>query len=125
MQIHCSIQVILDLMPGAAFVTNAEGCIVLANMHAESMFGYFRYELVGQGLEILLPDRFRRRHGAYSRRYFSDLQRRPMGAGAKVLARRKDGTEFPVEIILSGLRVSEEAWALCMIRDASERKSGD
>jgi PAS domain S-box-containing protein len=125
MQVHSSIRVILNLMPGAALVTNAGGYIVLANLHAESMFGYFQYELVGQALEVLLPDRVRRRHGAHSRRYFSDLQRRPMGAGAKVLARRKDGSEFPVEIILSGLRVSEEVWALSMIRDVSERKRGE
>jgi PAS domain S-box-containing protein len=125
MQIRFSIKDILELTPGAALVTNAGGRIVCANMRAERMFGYSHNELAGKALELLLPDRLRRRHSAHCAGYFHHLQRRPMGDGMEVLALRKDGTEFPVEITLSGLKVSEEVWALSMIRDVSEHKRGE
>ena len=125
MHIRFSIREILELTPGAAVVINAAGRIVCANMQAERMLGYSRNELAEQALERLLPARFRSRHGAHCVGYFQHLQRRSMGEGMEVCALRKDGTEFPADIVLSGVTVSEETWALCMIRDVSERKNGE
>jgi rsbT co-antagonist protein RsbR len=80
---------------------SSEGRIMLVNRATEEMFGYHRSELVGQPLELLLPARFRDKHVGHRDGYFSDPHVRPMGVGMDLAGRRKDGSEFPVEIGLS------------------------
>ncbi len=97
--------------------------MVLVNQQAERLFGYRREELLGQLVEILLPERFQEGHLAHRARYFVDPVTRPMGAGYELRARRKDGSEFPVEISLSPLETEEGLLITSVIRDVTERHS--
>ncbi|MDX6617242.1 MAG: hypothetical protein QOD60_2333 [Solirubrobacterales bacterium] len=97
------------------------GVIVLANSHAVDIFGYRRDELLGQRVEVLVPDAFRANHEAKRTRYFEHPQARPMGAGLDLRARTADGREFPCEISLSAMDYEGSTLALAAIRDISER----
>src|SRR4029453_14699886 len=101
----------------------ATGRITLVNAAAERMFDYPRAELLGQSLEILLPERIRQGHVGQRAGYFAEPRVRPMGIGLDLAGRRRDGTEFPVEISLSHV-VSAEAGgvAIAFITDITERK---
>jgi len=94
----------------------------LVNTAAERMFGYSRAELLGEPLEILLPQRARRDHVAHRTGYFSEPRIRPMGIGLDLSGRRNDGTEFPVEISLSYVKSAEGGIAIALITDITERK---
>ena len=83
----------LDISPDALIIVNAAGTIVIANGQAESVFGYAREELLGQPLEMLLPQRFHETHIAHREHYFTTPRTRPMGIGLQLFGRRKDGTE--------------------------------
>lgn len=98
------------------------GCITLVNAAAERMFGFARSELLGQALEILLPERIRRAHIGHRSDYFGEPRVRPMGIGLDLSGRRKDGSEFPVEISLSHVRSPEGDVAIAFITDITERK---
>ena len=100
----------------------AAGRITLVNTAAERMFGYSRAELLGEPLEILLPDRIRRGHVAHRTGYFAEPRIRPMGIGLDLSGRRNDGTEFPVEISLSHVKSAEGGVAIAFITDITERK---
>ena len=117
---------LLESTPDAIVIVNPAGNIVLANSQAERMFGYAGGELPGQPVEILLPGRYRAAHVGHRSGYFSQPRVRTMGAGLELYGRRKDGTEFPVEISLSPLQV-EQGGTLVMsaIRDASERRQAE
>ncbi len=95
------IKAFLDAAPDAMVIVDALGKIAFSNIEAEALFGYSRAELVGKPVEILLPERLRARHDSHVLRYFVAPRRRPMGPGLELFARRRDGTEFPVEISLS------------------------
>jgi PAS domain S-box-containing protein len=86
------------------------------------MFGYSRAELLGEPLEILLPDRIRRGHVAHRTGYFAEPRIRPMGIGLDLSGRRKDGTEFPAEISLSHVKSAEGGVAIAFITDITERQ---
>ncbi len=86
------------------------------------MFGYARDELLGQAVEVLLPERFRRRHPEHVAGYVAAPSLRPMGMGLELSARRKDGTEFPVEISLSPMESEQGVLVFSSIRDVTERK---
>ena len=112
---------LLEFAPDAIVIVG-EGRIHLVNTQAEVMFGYERGELLGQPVEILLPERFKAVHAQHQGHYSAQPRTRSMGAGLDLAARRKDGSEIPVEISLSPLETSEGRLITSVIRDISERK---
>lgn len=113
---------LLETVPDAIVMVNKTGRIVLVNEQGERLFGHSREELLGQPIEMLLPERYRQSHVAHRTRYFSEPKTRAMGAGLELFACRKDGTEFPVEISLSPLTTEEGTFAMSAIRDITDRK---
>ena len=116
---------LLEAAPDALVIVGKHGRIVIVNGQAEKLFGFSRGELLGQPIEMLVPDRFRGAHPAARSSYFHDAAARPMGAGLDLFGRRKDGSEFPCEISLSPLRTPEETLVMAAVRDITQRKSAD
>lgn len=106
----------------AIVVVDSAGTIVLVNNEAEEMFGYTRDTLVGQPLEMLLPKPVREDHVQHRAGYFRAPQPRPMGLGLDLAGRRKDGTEFPIEVALSTAETEHGTLAVSFITDITERK---
>jgi protein-histidine pros-kinase len=114
---------LLEAAPDAMVIVDEQGRIVLANSQTHRIFGYTRDELLGELVENLVPERFRARHPGHRTSYFADPRPRPMGMGADLSGRRKDGSEFPAEISLSPM--SGDGGGVLVtaaIRDVSERK---
>jgi two-component system cell cycle sensor histidine kinase/response regulator CckA len=113
---------LLDSAPDAMVVAGADGRITLVNTQTERLFGYKRSELLGQPVEVLVPERFWADHRRHRGNYMQSAQARPMGAGLELFGLRKDGTEFPVEISLSPQRTDDGVMVSSTIRDISHRK---
>jgi two-component system, sensor histidine kinase len=113
---------VLDSLPDAMVIIDSTGSILFANHQVSEMFGHANPELIGGPVEVLLPERFRQRHVGHRSGYTSNVRVRPMGAGLELFAVRKDGTEFPVEISLSPIKLGDEVLVAAAIRDVSERK---
>ncbi len=109
----------------AIIVVDGEGHIVSVNMQAGQIFGYEQGELLGQPIEMLLPERAREAHVEHRARYMSDPRRRAMGAGLELYGRRKDGSEFPVEISLSYVREGDGILVMSLITDITQRKQAE
>lgn len=113
---------VVESVPNGILMVSQEGKIVLANAQAERLFGYSREELLGQTIEMLVPESSRAGHPEYRRAFFSEPQSRFMGSERNLKGRRKDGTEFPVEMGLSPVQTGEGLLALASVSDISLRK---
>lgn len=112
-------------IPVAMVVVNLQGNITRLNRLAEATFGYTSQELLGQPVELLVPERYRHAHPGYRRGFQGEATARPMGAGRDLSGRRKDGSEFPVEIGLNPVDTGEGPMILSVIVDLSERKQSE
>ncbi len=113
---------IVENAPDAIVIVDAAGSIVLVNAQVERLFGFRRADLLGQSIELLLPERHRGTHVGHRTRYAASPRIRAMGAGERLHARRRDGSEFPVEIALSPLETPGGLLTSAAIRDISERR---
>jgi len=113
---------LLEAIPDAMVAVNHEGIIVQVNSQTEGLFGYTRSELIGQKVEILVPESQRQQHQHHRDRFRRQPSIRRMGAGLDLYGRRRDGSEFPVEISLSPVQASGGPLVLSAIRDISDRK---
>ncbi len=104
-------------------VVDSRGLIVDANAKAEEMFGYRELELIGQPIEILVPERLREKHRRERREYLKTPRSRPMGFGRDPIGRRKDGTEFPIEVSLSHIGTKQGGLVTGFITDITERRN--
>jgi PAS domain S-box-containing protein len=115
-------RMLLETSPTGIVISDGSGRIEDVNAEALRLFGYAREELVGQTIEILLPQRFKHAHQGHRSLYTQDLRKRSMGDGMELFARRKDGTEFPVEVGLGPLATKEGVLISSTIVDTTARR---
>ena len=113
---------LLEAAPDSIIEVDREGRIVLLNVVTEKMFGYRREELLGQSMDILLPENLRGSHAEHRAHYWAHPVTRPMGMGLVLYGQRKDGSTFPVEISLSPVKSEEGFRVTAVIRDITDRK---
>jgi PAS domain S-box-containing protein len=116
---------LLESAPDAVVITDSDGKIVLVNAQTEMLFGYARDELFAQPVEVLLPDSVRQRHVAHRVGYLADPRTRPMAIGLSLAGRRKDRSEFPVDISLSAIQTGDTRLLAAFVRDITERQAAD
>jgi PAS domain S-box-containing protein len=113
---------LLESAPDAVIIVDGGGEITLVNAVAEKLFGYSREELIGQPVEIVIPQRLRDQHRTYRKKYHGRPYVRPMGAGVELVGLRKNGSEFPAEVSLGPLHSAQGPLVISVIRDIAERK---
>ncbi len=118
-------RVVVEATPNAIVLADGRGRILLVNAGAERLFAYGREEMIGQPVEMLLPERFRAAHPGYRSSYAGHAEARPMGQGRDLFALRKDGREVPVEIGLNPIETPQGSLILSAIIDITERKHTD
>jgi len=116
---------LIDAAQDGIVVVGDQGEILLVNRQVESLFGYARDDLVGEPIEVLIPDQARNAHRAHRTRYRADPLTRPMGAGLRLLGRRNDGSVFPVEISLSPLPTDSGLRVVAAVRDITDRLAAE
>jgi PAS domain S-box-containing protein len=104
-------------------ITDSNKKIVAINPFAIKCFGYTEKELIGKEVEILIPDRFRKKHKSYHEKFLKKPSLRLMGKGLEVFSRKKDGTEFPAEVSLSNYEKKNEKFVITFINDITERRN--
>ena len=115
-------QSIMAAIPDAIVAVNQQGVIVQVNAQTEAMFAYTRDELIGQKIEMLVPERQHQQHNQHREHFHQQPKIRRMGSGLDLSGRRRDGSEFPVEISLSPISTGDGMMVLSVIRDISDRK---
>ena len=113
---------LLETLPDAIVAVDRDGTIVQVNSQAQDLFGYDRNELIGQKVEMLVPESYRRQHHHHRQGFAATPKTRRMGADLDLYGRRRNGSEFPVEISLSPVSVENGMFVLSAIRDISDRK---
>jgi PAS domain S-box-containing protein len=119
---HAALENLFEVSPDAIFVTDAQGVIRGANPRAAELFGYTQAELIGKPIESLVPERFRARHPSHRENYHAHPRARQMGAALNLFALRKDGSEFPVDIMLKPVETADGVVALSFVRDVTEQR---
>jgi PAS domain S-box-containing protein len=113
---------LFEFAPDAILVVNADGDIVQANAQAGRLFGYGRDEILGKPVEILMPERVRQKHIEHRQGYLHKPRVRPMGTGLDLYGKRKDGSEFSLDISLGPLEIEKDFFVVSVIRDMNNRK---
>ena len=116
---------LMESAPDAMIIVDTQGRIARVNSQTERLFGYSRSDLLGKAVEILVPERYRAKHGDHREGFFHDPRVRPMGLDLELFGLKRDGSEFPVEISLSPLTSEKEEYVTAAIRDISERKRAE
>lgn len=116
-------QTIVESVPNGIILVNDKGIITLCNSDSEKMFGYSKNELLGKTVDSLVPVRYQHEHPAHRAGFTAQPKKRQMGAGRDLTGLRKDGTEFPVEIGLNPIHITEGHFVLALIVDITERKT--
>jgi PAS domain S-box-containing protein len=115
-------RVLFEFAPNGVLVMDGEGHIALVNAQMETMFGYRREELIGNSVEMLIPERVRAGHPALRKSFSRSPRARPMGAGRDLFGQRKDGSEFPIEIGLNPIRTRAGDLVMATVVDITARK---
>src|SRR5579863_188777 len=113
---------LLETLPDAIVAVDHDGTIVQVNTQTEELFGYGREALIGQKIEMLVPERYRGEHHHHREKFAEKPKTRAMGADLDLYGRRRNGSEFPVEISLSPIVTEKGTFVLSAIRDISNRK---
>jgi formate hydrogenlyase transcriptional activator len=124
-QIEGLFERLFESSPDAVFVADQNGVIVRANGQAERLFGYERRDIIGLPVETLVPERFRTLHPKHRGDYAAQPHIRPMGAGLDLFGLRKDGSEFPVDIMLSPIEENGHSIVIAVVRDVARRKQAE
>lgn len=119
------LRALFEFSPDAIVASDQEGRITQANAQVEKFFGYTRAELLGQSVDVLVPERFRLTHPAHRKDYSDRARVRQMGIGLELYGRRKDGSEFPVDILLGPVETAEGRIVLSVVRDLTEKRQAE
>jgi PAS domain S-box-containing protein len=124
-QLEAKFKGLLESAPDGIVVVDTDGRIAIVNSQTEKLFGYERNELIGQPIEILVPDRLKSGHVHFRNAYIAKPITRPMGAGRALTGKKKDGSEFPIEISLSPLETDQGTLVTSIIRDITARRAAE